>query len=146
MIRFYLGERHPEQRSHMAMAPEEDECAYVLEHLGELVVKEVHGSGGYECSVRPKSTKEQIAAFADKIREDPSNYIAQPTLALVDLSFLRRLGRGAPACRPAALLSCRRAHRTVLPGGLTRVALREGSLPCEFLPGRRRQGHLGDGE
>src|SRR6056297_3115669 len=103
------------------------ECAYVLEHLGELVVKEVHGSGGYGMLVGPKSTKEQIAAFAEKIREDPSNYIAQPTLALSTCPSFVEEGV-APRhvdLRPYCLVGER---IELVPGGLTRVALREGSL------------------
>ena len=55
---------------------------YVLENLKDLVVKEVHGSGGYGMLVGPKSTKEQIAAYAERIKADPADFIAQPTLAL----------------------------------------------------------------
>jgi len=127
MIRFYLGETPILNNVPTWQCAKEDECAYVLEHLGELVVKEVHGSGGYGMLVGPKSTKEQIAAFADKIREDPSNYIAQPTLALstcpsfVDEGVAPRHVDLRPYCLVGERIE-------LVPGGLTRVALREGSL------------------
>jgi len=127
MIRFYLGETPILNNVPTWQCAKADECAYVLEHLGELVVKEVHGSGGYGMLVGPKSTKEQIAAFADKIREDPSNYIAQPTLALstcpsfVDEGVAPRHVDLRPYCLVGERIE-------LVPGGLTRVALREGSL------------------
>ncbi len=59
-----------------------EDCAYVLDHLAELVVKEVHGSGGYGMLVGPKASRDEVERFRAKLKEDPSNYIAQPTLAL----------------------------------------------------------------
>jgi uncharacterized circularly permuted ATP-grasp superfamily protein len=99
----------------------------VLGNLGELVVKEVHGSGGYGMLVGPKATKDQIAVFAEKIRSDPGNYIAQPTLALSTSPTFVEQGI-APRhvdLRPYCLVGER---IELVPGGLTRVALKEGSL------------------
>jgi uncharacterized circularly permuted ATP-grasp superfamily protein len=127
MIRFYLGEapilanvptyqlRNPEDRS------------YVLDHLHELVVKEVHGSGGYGMLVGPASTSEDRAAFRRRILHAPGNYIAQPTLSLSTCPTFVDKGI-APRhvdLRPFVL-----SGRDIdfVPGGLTRVALREGSL------------------
>ena len=104
-----------------------DDLKYVLSHLPELVVKEVHGSGGYGMLVGPKSTTEQVEAFRAKILADPSNYIAQPTLALSTTPTFVAEGV-APRhvdLRPYCLVGER---IELVPGGLTRVALKEGSL------------------
>ena len=101
--------------------------AEVLPRLPELVVKEVHGAGGYGMLIGPASTREQIAAFRDKIIAHPERYIAQPTLALSTCPTFVEQGL-APRhidLRPF-VLSGRDMH--VVPGGLTRVALPEGSL------------------
>ncbi|MEM0946707.1 MAG: circularly permuted type 2 ATP-grasp protein [Pseudomonadota bacterium] len=127
MIRFYLGEEPVLQNVPTWQCAKPDECQYVLENLAELVVKEVHGSGGYGMLVGPRSTKDQIAAFADKIRETPENYIAQPTLALSTCPTFVEEGI-APRhvdLRPYCLVGDR---IELVPGGLTRVALTEGSL------------------
>ena len=127
MIKFYLGEdpilpNVPTWRLERA-----DERQYVLEHLDELVVKEVHGSGGYGMLVGPTSAKAQIEAFRAKIIENPGNYIAQPTLSLSTCPTLVDKGI-APRhvdLRPFVLSG---ETTTLVPGGLTRVALKEGSL------------------
>ena len=127
MIRFYLGEEPILQNVPTWQCAKADECKYVLENLGELVVKEVHGSGGYGMLVGPKSTAEQIAGFADRIKADPSNYIAQPTLALSTVPTFVEAGI-APRhvdLRPYCLVGER---IELVPGGLTRVALKDGSL------------------
>ncbi len=127
MIRFYLGEEPILNNVPTWQCAKNDDCKHVLENLGDLVVKEVHGSGGYGMLVGPKSTKEQIAAFADKIRENPGNYIAQPTLALstcptfVDEGIAPRHVDLRPYCLVGESIE-------LVPGGLTRVALTEGSL------------------
>jgi uncharacterized circularly permuted ATP-grasp superfamily protein len=127
MIRFYLGEEPILQNVPTWQCGKDDDLKYVLEHLSELVVKEVHGSGGYGMLVGPKATGEQIAAFADKIRSDPGNYIAQPTLALstsptfVDQGIAPRHVDLRPYCLVGERIE-------LVPGGLTRVALKEGSL------------------
>ncbi|WP_286789539.1 circularly permuted type 2 ATP-grasp protein, partial [Thioclava sp. UBA3469] len=81
MVRFYLGEEPLLENVPTWQCAKKDDCKYVLENLSELVVKEVHGSGGYGMLVGPKSTKEQIENFRHKIEDNPENYIAQPTLA-----------------------------------------------------------------
>ncbi len=127
MVRFYLGEEPILQNVPTWQCAKTDDCKYVLEHLGELVVKEVHGSGGYGMLVGPKSTKEQIALFRAKIEENPENYIAQPTLALSTTPTFVEEGI-APRhvdLRPYCLVG---EKVELVPGGLTRVALTEGSL------------------
>jgi uncharacterized circularly permuted ATP-grasp superfamily protein len=102
--------------------------AYVLEHLHELVVKEVHGSGGYGMLVGPAASKKEIEAFRAKLQARPAAYIAQPTLALSTVPILTRSGL-APRhvdLRPFVLVSPDGIEIT--PGGLTRVALKKGSL------------------
>ena len=127
MIRFYLGEEPilrnvPTWRCSIAA-----DRAYVLEHLAELVVKDVHGSGGYGMLVGPHATTAERIAFAEKIKTFPERYIAQPTLSLSTCPTFVESGV-APRhvdLRPYVLMG--REIRLV-PGGLTRVALREGSL------------------
>lgn len=133
MIRFYLGEEPilPNVQTWRCALP--DERAYVLEHLHELVAKEVHGSGGYGMLIGPKSTKEEVEAYARRIRANPEDFIAQPTL---DLSTAPTLsapdadGRVELAgrhvdFRPYCLVG---KEIRLVPGGLTRVALTPGSL------------------
>jgi uncharacterized circularly permuted ATP-grasp superfamily protein len=127
MVRFYLGEEPilPNVPTWQCARP--DELTYVLENLGDLVVKEVHGSGGYGMLVGPKSTKDQIESFRARLKADPANYIAQPTLALSAVPSFVEEGV-APRhvdLRPYCLVGER---IELVPGGLTRVALREGSL------------------
>ncbi len=127
MVRFYLGEEPILQNVPTWQCARADERKYVLEHLGELVVKEVHGSGGYGMLVGPKATREQIEAFRAKIIANPDSYIAQPTLALSTVPTFVDDGV-APRhvdLRPYCLVGER---IELVPGGLTRVALTEGSL------------------
>jgi uncharacterized circularly permuted ATP-grasp superfamily protein len=127
MVRFYLGEEPILPNVPTWQCAKKDDLKYVLEHLGELVVKEVHGSGGYGMLVGPKSTKDQIAAFSERIVARPGNYIAQPTLALSTSPTFVAEGI-APRhvdLRPYCLVGER---VELVPGGLTRVALTEGSL------------------
>ncbi len=127
MVRFYLGEEPILQNVPTWQCAKADELKYVLENLGELVVKEVHGSGGYGMLVGPKSTKEQIENFRARVLTDPGNYIAQPTLALSAVPTFVEEGV-APRhvdLRPYCLVGER---IELVPGGLTRVALTEGSL------------------
>lgn len=127
MVRFYLGEEPILENVPTWQCSKSDDLKYVLENLAELVVKEVHGSGGYGMLVGPRSSKEQIAAFHAKIVENPSNYIAQPTLALSTCPTFVEEGI-APRhvdLRPYCLVGER---IELVPGGLTRVALKEGSL------------------
>ncbi len=104
-----------------------DDLAYVLDHLGELVVKLARGSGGYGMLIGPQASQAERAAFAEKLRAKPGDYIAQPTLALSTCPTFVDSGV-APRhldLRPF-VLSGKSIH--IVPGGLTRVALREGSL------------------
>ncbi len=127
MIRFYLGEQPILRNVQTWKCAEASDLKYVMENLKDLVVKEVHGSGGYGMLVGPKSTKEQIAAYAERIKGNPSDFIAQPTLALstcptfVDEGLAPRHVDLRPFC-----LVGREVH--LCPGGLTRVAMTEGSL------------------
>jgi len=127
MIRFYLGEEPILKNVPTYCCREPEDLSYVLDHLAELVVKEVDGSGGYGMLIGPAATKEERADFATRLKDDPDGYIAQPTLALSTCPTLVEQGI-APRhvdLRPYVL-----AGETVevVPGALTRVALREGSL------------------
>lgn len=127
MVEFYLGEKPILKNVPTWRCSEKDDLAYVKEHLAELVVKEVHGSGGYGMLVGPKATREEIAKFAHALEKAPEKYIAQPTLALSTCPTFVDEGV-APRhvdLRPF-ILSGRETR--VVPGGLTRVAMREGSL------------------
>jgi uncharacterized circularly permuted ATP-grasp superfamily protein len=127
MIEFYLGEKPILSNVPTYMGRNKDDLSYILSHLSELVVKEVHGAGGYGMLVGPASTKQEIADFAERVKANPSNYIGQPTLALSTCPTFVESGI-APRhidLRPFVL-----SGKTVqvVPGGLTRVALKEGSL------------------
>jgi uncharacterized circularly permuted ATP-grasp superfamily protein len=100
---------------------------YVLEHLDTLVVKAVGESGGYGMLIGPHSTAQERAAFRDKIQADPRNYIAQPTLMLSRCACLAgdQIEPRHVDLRPYVLYGER---VSIVPGGLTRVALRKGSL------------------
>ena len=128
MIRFYLGEEPILNNVPTYMGRRDDELKYILEHLDELVVKEVHGSGGYGMLVGPASTRAEQEAYAERIKADPTGFIAQPTLALSTCPTF--VGSGvAPRhvdLRPFVLSGADRVR--IVPGGLTRVALKEGSL------------------
>ncbi|MGB7286853.1 MAG: circularly permuted type 2 ATP-grasp protein [Salaquimonas sp.] len=128
IIEFYTGEKAILQNVPTWRCSEADSLKYVLEHLDELVVKEVHGSGGYGMLVGPAASKKELADFKRKLEARPSNYIAQPTLSLSTVPILTKKGL-APRhvdLRPYVLVSPKGVHIT--PGGLTRVALKEGSL------------------
>ncbi len=128
IVEFYTGEKPLLPNVQTWRCAEEDSLKYVLDNLGELVVKEVHGSGGYGMLIGPTSTKAQIEEFRKKIIADPQGYIAQPTLALSTCPIFSETGL-APRhvdLRPYVLVSPDGIDIT--PGGLTRVALEEGSL------------------
>ena len=128
IVEFYTGEKPILSNVPTWRCSEPDALKYVLEHLSELVVKEVHGSGGYGMLIGPTSSKKEIAAFAAKLRARPDNYIAQPTLALSTVPIFTKAGL-APRhvdLRPFVLVSPNGIDIT--PGGLTRVALKKGSL------------------
>ncbi len=127
IVEFYTGRKAILENVPTWRCSEPDSLAYVLDNLAELVVKEVHGSGGYGMLVGPTATKAERETFAKKLKSRPRNYIAQPTLALSTTPIFTEKGL-APRhvdLRPFVLVSDR--IRTT-PGGLTRVALKEGSL------------------
>ncbi len=127
MIRFFLGEEPILKNVPTHCCSNPADLAYVLENLGDLVVKETQGSGGYGMLVGPRSTADERAAFAEKLKANPASYIAQPTLALSTCPTLVEAGI-APRhvdLRPFVLTG---REIRIVPGGLTRVALAEGSL------------------
>jgi uncharacterized circularly permuted ATP-grasp superfamily protein len=127
IVEFYTGQAPLLKNVPTYNCRRKDDLAYVLEHLPELVVKEVHGSGGYGMLVGPTSSFAEVEAFRGKLVANPANYIAQPTLALSTCPTLVEAGV-APRhldLRPFVLVSDR---VRLVPGGLTRVALKRGSL------------------
>lgn len=127
IIEFYTGRSAILKNVKTYDCSDKQELSYVLENLSELVVKQVHGSGGYGMLVGPTSSQAEIDDFRDKLRAKPNNYIAQPTLALSTCPTLVESGV-APRhvdLRPFVLVGDK---IQLTPGGLTRVALREGSL------------------
>lgn len=128
MIRFYLGEEPLLRNVPTWRCAEEDDLRYVLDNLDSLVVKETRGSGGYGMLVGPHATAAEREAYAARVKADPADFIAQPTLALSTCPTF--VGSGvAPRhvdLRPFVLTGADGAR--IVPGGLTRVALREGSL------------------
>jgi uncharacterized circularly permuted ATP-grasp superfamily protein len=127
MIRFYLGEEPILENIPTYRCAVPDEHAYVQDNIRDLVLKEVHGSGGYGMLIGPKSTAEDCAAFAEKVRDNPSGFIAQPTLDLSTAPTLigQDIAERHVDFRPFCLVG---KNIRLVPGGLTRVALREGSL------------------
>jgi uncharacterized circularly permuted ATP-grasp superfamily protein len=127
IVEFYTGRKAILPNIETWRCSEPSSLKYVLENLDKLVVKEVHGSGGYGMLVGPAASKKEREAFAAKLTARPSNYIAQPTLSLSTCPILTEKGL-APRhvdLRPFVLVSDR---IQIVPGGLTRVALKEGSL------------------
>ncbi|MEW5839077.1 MAG: circularly permuted type 2 ATP-grasp protein [Pseudomonadota bacterium] len=127
MIRFYLNEEPilPNVPSYLCMR--EDHHEYVLAHLDELVVKPANESGGYGMLIGPKASEEERAAFAKLIIAEPRNYMAQPMLALSTVPTLigDELSPRHVDLRPFILQG---KEMSVTTGGLTRVAMREGSI------------------
>lgn len=127
IIRFYLDEEPLLKNVPTWSCRSEQDLGYVLEHLPELVVKEVHGAGGYGMLVGPLSTKEQIALFRERLVARPDNYIAQPTLSLSTCPIFTETGITPRHIDLRPFVLSGREIRMV-PGGLTRVAMQEGSL------------------
>ena len=128
IVKFYMGEKPILNNIPTWRCSEKSSLSYVIENLRELVVKEVHGSGGYGMLVGPTSSNREIASFKRKLLRNPSNYIAQPTLSLSTVPILSKSGL-APRhvdLRPFVLVSPEDIKVTA--GGLTRVALKKGSL------------------
>ena len=127
MIRFYLNEDPLLNNVTTYVGARQKDCDYILDHLGDLVIKAVNESGGYGMLIGPHSSQAEREIFRDRIRANPRNYIAQPTLALSRHPPFS--DEGLYGChidlRPYTLYGDR---VSVVPGGLTRVALRKGSL------------------
>jgi len=127
MIRFYLNEEPILHNVPTYQCRHPHELDHVLNHMQDLVVKETHGAGGYGMLVGPAATRSEIEAFKERVRSRPDQYIAQPTLALSACPTFVESGV-APRhidLRPF-VLSGQRVR--MVPGGLTRVALKAGSL------------------
>ncbi len=127
LIRYYLDEEPILENVPTYLCREEKDRNYVLENIAELVVKETNAAGGYGMLIGPKATPEQHEAFREKIRKNPANYIAQPTLSLSTVPTLDNSeieGRHVDL-RPYILYG---PDIHVIPGALTRVALVKGSL------------------
>ena len=127
MVEFYLGEKPIFNNVPTYMGRKADDLKYMLANLGALVTKEVHGAGGYGMLVGPASTKHEVAEFAERVKANPRNYISQPTLALSTCPTFVDSGI-APRhidLRPFVLSG---KEVKIMPGGLTRVALKQGSL------------------
>ena len=127
MIRYYLNEEPIIDNVHTYLCSRPDDLHYVLEHLDELVVKSVAEAGGYGMLIGPHASRDEIDSFAVKIKAHPRNFIAQPTLQLSTVPSLSE-GELYPChvdLRPYVL---RGKSNWVSPGGLTRVALKRGSL------------------
>ena len=127
MIRFYLDEEPLLKNVPTWSCRNEQDLGYVLDRLPDLVVKEVHGAGGYGMLVGPLSTKEQIARFRERLVARPDNYIAQPTLSLSTCPIFTETGITPRHIDLRPFVLSGREIRMV-PGGLTRVAMQEGSL------------------
>ncbi|MBM3375486.1 MAG: circularly permuted type 2 ATP-grasp protein [Betaproteobacteria bacterium] len=127
MIRYYLGEEPVLANVPTYLCRRPDELSYVLAHLDELVVKETHGAGGFGMLIGPKASKAQIEEFRARIIASPQTYIAQPTLALSTCPTFVEEGIASRHVdlRPFVLSG---KEISMVPGGLTRVALKKGSL------------------
>ena len=127
MIEFYLGEKPILKNVPTFLGRKPEDLAYILAKLPELVVKEVHGAGGYGMLVGPAATRQEIEDFRRVLQANPGGYIAQPTLSLSSCPTYVEAGI-APRhidLRPFVLSG---KQMQMVPGGLTRVALKEGSL------------------
>ena len=128
IVEFYTGEKAILKNVETHRCADPQALKYVLDNLANLVVKEVHGSGGYGMLVGPAASSTELEEFRAKLVANPGNYIAQPTLSLSTVPILTDAGL-APRhvdLRPFALVSPNEIN--IVPGGLTRVALTEGSL------------------
>jgi uncharacterized circularly permuted ATP-grasp superfamily protein len=128
IIKFYLGEEAILPNVPTYLCDKHSDREYVIDHMHELVVKPVNESGGYGILMGPQSTSEERTAYVDLIRTNPRNYIAQPMLTLSTAPTVidGQLEARHIDLRPFVLCSGEDIY--VLPGGLTRVALRRGSM------------------
>ncbi|MGI9086615.1 MAG: circularly permuted type 2 ATP-grasp protein [Chthoniobacterales bacterium] len=127
MIRYYLGQDPILANVPTYLASVKEDLAYILEHISELVVKAANESGGYGMLVGPQATKAECDDFRERVRKDPRNYIAQPVIPLSrSPAFSEDAMHGRHVdLRPYILYG---EKVTIIPGGLTRVALTPGSL------------------
>jgi uncharacterized circularly permuted ATP-grasp superfamily protein len=128
IVKFYTGAEPILKNVPTWRCREADALKYVLNHIHEVVVKEVHGSGGYGMLVGPHATRDQCAAFAEKIKSRPADFIAQPTLALSTVPCFVDSGLAPRHVDLRPYVLCGADKVRVVPGGLTRVALKAGSL------------------
>ncbi len=127
IIRYYLSEDPILPNVDTRICAEPEALAYTLDHLAELVVKPVAESGGYGLLIGPHASRAQLDEFRTRLKADPANYISQPTLAPVRVADAGR-GRHRTAPHRSAPFAVTGRDTWVLPGGLTRVALRKGTL------------------
>jgi uncharacterized circularly permuted ATP-grasp superfamily protein len=128
IVRYYTGGEAKLPNVETWRCREPQALAYVLEHLPDLVVKLVDGSGGYGMLVGPTSTKAEIEQFRAALVAEPHRYIAQPTLALSTVPTMTAAGLAPRHVDFRPFVLSREDKVVTVPGGLTRVALREGSL------------------
>ena len=143
LVRFYLGEEPILQNVPTYRCREPDALKFVLERLDQLVVKEVNGSGGYGMLVGPHATVAQRELFAGKLKADPANYIAQPTLALSTCPASFESGVSPRHVDLQAVRADRRRRRSDRAGRADPGRADAGLAGGQFEPGRRHQGHLG---
>ena len=127
MIEFYLGEKPLLANVPTWLCRKQDDLRYVLDHLDELVVKEVHGAGGYGMLIGPTASKAEIEEFRAVLQQHPDRYIAQPTLSLSTCPTFVDSGVAPRHIDLRPYVLCGKEVQMVA-GGLTRVALKEGSL------------------
>ena len=128
IVRFFTGEEPILKNVPTWRCREKEAFSYVMDHLGELVVKEVNGSGGYGMLVGPHATKREIEEFGRRIRHAPDGFIAQPTLSLSTCPTFVASGVAPRHVDLRPFVLCGADEIRIVPGGLTRVALKEGSL------------------
>ncbi|MBH5322043.1 circularly permuted type 2 ATP-grasp protein [Aurantiacibacter sediminis] len=128
IVEFYTGEKALLPNVQTWRCADPDSLKYVLSNLEELVVKEVHGSGGYGMLIGPTSSKKEIQEFRAKLEADPENYIAQPTLSLSTCPIFTKKGLAPRHVDLRPFVLCSPDGVDITPGGLTRVALKKGSL------------------
>jgi len=128
IIKYYLNEEPILSNVPTYLCREEQDRKYVLENIADLVVKETNAAGGYGMLIGPKSTKEEHEKFRQLIKSNPTNYIAQPTLSLSTVPTIidnKSIEGRHVDLRPYILYG---QEIEVIPGALTRVALKKGSL------------------
>ncbi len=128
ILKFYFNEEPLLKNVPTWRCRESDHLAYVLDNLKDLVVKEVHGSGGYGMLVGPSADKATIESFHAKVKANPKNFIAQPTLALSTCPTCVAEGVAPRHVDLRPFVLCGRDQVRIVPGGLTRVAMKQGSL------------------